>query len=1536
MALFNTKDRGLLNELNEAWLRKYTKQNPLYNPLDILTSDSDIEFEKKLTWLLTNTEYISFISKHIFNVELLPFQDVILNELWNRKYPMFVGTRGAGKTFILALYALLRAALIPGRKVIVAGASFRQSKFLHEYMETIWRNAPIFRDLCDQDSGPFKAPDVCRFRINDSLIQSLPIGDGCVSPLTATTYADRFGVIGDTQLNSTAVWGNNKFRKIDYFIDNGIKSTKIVTTNNGYSFEATHNHAMRDIDGEWLRTDKMKIGDKLLIDNSIRWHNGDSILSIIECYQIGYSCKPLDNEILKSNKDKMSECIRGIFDACGRIEDQIILDIKDKILLQQVQYILLHYGIISKIQDGLILYENSNGSLSKLLNYATNEKYEINDNNFDSIFSIEDSECHTYDIHVPDGNEYCANGFFSHNSKIRGYRAHDLIVDEFACLRSSTIIQTDRGLIKLSDYLSGDAYRLMNLNGELETPDKIFKTPKTDVYRIETDNGYHFECSNIHQVMTTNGWKLAKDLTSSDYLPLDINKYFPEDHIKKNNVVLDERLAWLIGILISEGTLTNRNFIQVTNTDKNLIDTILSKFSDLNWEITEKEPYIDKRGFNCKRSWSIKYSNTEFRTMLRDFGVSYDISLNKTIPSGILTSPKEVVVAFLSGLIEGDGTVFYYGDKGKRRIGVAYYTSSEELADTLQILLLKFNITCSKTIRNKSRLSKKKNYMLCMRGNNAFKIYNLLNVIKWKDKFDSAVFYHRKPTISTVTEKTTRYNLSTSIGNKNKHLGSFSSREEAVDFFDKYLESEKPVFRVKSVEKLPEQEHLYDFHMPQTHSFIGNGFTQHNSHNPQIFETVLTGFGNVSANTIESVKIKAAQEIIEAKGLDINDIVEFNPLSRTNQIIISGTAYYDFHFFADYWRKWKMIIESCGNEDKISEIFNGDIPKGFDWRQYSVIRLPYELVPKGFMDEANIARSKASVHSGIFEMEYGACVGPSTKIITKNGIKPITDVSVGDYVLTHLGRWRRVTGKTNRFYFGEMLKISRHGMFSDELVTPDHLFYDGETFKEILDCENLVIPNLRELDNRDKITIDNQELKLDYKLGNHLSSLDRAVNADILYSNFDLLEGFVLGLVDDDGKIKRSIATPNLDLLIQINISLSLFGIACCITKKSDELYDLYIPDPNNSYVNNNGRNSIYKIKQIEKIPYSGLVYNLHVEEDESYCTLGSCSHNCFTKDSKGFFKRSLIESCVTSELKRIGQEGNIVFDAMTSGNPNLTYVMAIDPASEVDNFAIVILEVHPTHRRVVHCWTINRSAHIERLKSGLIQEDNYYSYCARKIRSLMSSFNVTKIMLDSQGGGIAVSEALHDSSSLKQGEVPIWPTITDKPKPSDDEQGLHIIEFVSFSSQEWTSEANHGLRKDMEDKVLLFPKFDPIILALSVEDDKESNRIYDTLEDCVTEIEELKNELVLIELTTTQSGRERWDTPEIKVSNRKGRMRKDRYSALLMANMGARSNNQPRQNTVESYGGFSRRYVSKEKTDVDYIAPSWFTEGMKDTFGAY
>lgn len=468
-----------------------------------------------------------------------------------------------------------------------------------------------------------------------------------------------------------------------------------------------------------------------------------------------------------------------------------------------------------------------------------------------------------------------------------------------------------------------------------------------------------------------------------------------------------------------------------------------------------------------------------------------------------------------------------------------------------------------------------------------------------------------------------------------------------------------------------------------------------------IFENVVAGFAAVSASPIEKVKDRAKKRKAKELGVTIKEEKEFDVTTeKSNQIILSGTAYYDFNHFAEYWKRYRSIVNSGGDENLLKDVFNGEVPPTFNWEDYSVIRMPVEKLPEGFMDAAQITRAKATVHAGIYQMEYGAC----------------------------------------------------------------------------------------------------------------------------------------------------------------------------------------------------------------------------------------------FTTDSQGFFKRSLIEGCTVTKDNVINHGGSdIHFEAMLKGDPNKKYVFGVDPASEVDNFSIVVLEVNPEHRRVVHVWTTNRSRHKDEVKSKITSETDFYSYCAKKIRSLMRAFPCVEIALDAQGGGIAVMEALHDKDKMEADEVAIWPTIDEKPKDTDDERGLHIIRVCQFAKADWLAEANHGMRKDFEDKLLLFPFFDSASIGMSIEEDKILGRKYNTLEDCVLEIEELKDELSMIILSVTGNGRERWDTPEVKTSaGRKSRLRKDRYSSLLIANMSARQ--MAVQKSVIDYttiGGWAGGNAdAKFKNDGKmFNGPNWFTDKISGVY---
>ena len=122
-----------LKNIENAWLGIDVDESDLFNPMEFIVDGADRDnLLERIAWLMVQPEYFSFVCKYILNIELLPFQSLLLYELWNRKFPMVIGSRGMGKSFILSVYPLLRALFMPRRKIVVVGAAFRQSKVLFE------------------------------------------------------------------------------------------------------------------------------------------------------------------------------------------------------------------------------------------------------------------------------------------------------------------------------------------------------------------------------------------------------------------------------------------------------------------------------------------------------------------------------------------------------------------------------------------------------------------------------------------------------------------------------------------------------------------------------------------------------------------------------------------------------------------------------------------------------------------------------------------------------------------------------------------------------------------------------------------------------------------------------------------------------------------------------------------------------------------------------------------------------------------------------------------------------------------------------------------------------------------------------------------------------------------------------------------------------------------------------------------------------------------------------------------------------------
>ena len=78
------------------------------------------------------------------------------------------------------------------------------------------------------------------------------------------------------------------------------------------------------------------------------------------------------------------------------------------------------------------------------------------------------------------------------------------------------------------------------------------------------------------------------------------------------------------------------------------------------------------------------------------FGFNKEKARNKIIPDRLFKLSRENVVNFIRGMFDGDGCSYYKKSKNNA-LKVLYWSTSKQIIDTLQIILLNFGIICSQS-----------------------------------------------------------------------------------------------------------------------------------------------------------------------------------------------------------------------------------------------------------------------------------------------------------------------------------------------------------------------------------------------------------------------------------------------------------------------------------------------------------------------------------------------------------------------------------------------------------------------------------------------------------------------------------------------------------------------------------------------------------------------------------------------------------------------------------------------------------------------
>lgn len=441
------------------------------------------------------------------------------------------------------------------------------------------------------------------------------------------------------------------------------------------------------------------------------------------------------------------------------------------------------------------------------------------------------------------------------------------------CVSCDTLVFTNQGLLPISQFnspaMKTGEFKPLDLIVKglcgAERTSHLYKGGHQKTIRIRTRSGFVIEGTENHRVIARdksgkNEWKRLDKIGPFDYLVIDRDidlwgeKTKIESFICKENhhnlrkyktpTKMTKELAYLMGLLIGDGTLTYREYICFSNIDKELIDI----FKKTCIKLFGKAPITKNNGNDHL------IASLYIRQYMEHLGLRYWNSKNKEVPGSILRAPREIVKSFIKGVFDTDGCA------GNKYGTPSCSTSSYKLARQLQMLLLNFGMICNFRLKPTSRAD---NYILSLYGVNGKHFYDRIGFGLRRKNARRKLMTDPRMTNLDVIPYLNDYLVDLQkkiVGKKGiparmrlKHINkisgifysylrqgrnpSYLKLGQLIDYCRscgikcKELQElfAKNYFYDKVEEIAKGQSPVYDFTVPRSQAFIANGFINHNS-----------------------------------------------------------------------------------------------------------------------------------------------------------------------------------------------------------------------------------------------------------------------------------------------------------------------------------------------------------------------------------------------------------------------------------------------------------------------------------------------------------------------------------------------------------------------------------------------------------------------------------------------------------------------------------------------------------------------------------
>ena len=429
------------------------------------------------------------------------------------------------------------------------------------------------------------------------------------------------------------------------------------------------------------------------------------------------------------------------------------------------------------------------------------------------------------------------------------------------CVTGDTIIWTNKGLMEIKDvpryyYVDSKTHQVYGakLPG-LDTDNVVstknfashwFNLGKQKTIKIRLDQGFDLEGTPEHPVvvMGSDGklkFRNLEQIEEGDFVAIQYGR-----EVFGTLEMMDSDTAYLLGLLTGDGNLSHASRVGLTSTDPEVIEFYRQYL----------KTHFPKGAISTSiNGQSFLISNWDFKKYLYQMGMSYLLSYDKVIPPTILQAPKSIQVAFLQGLFDTDASI------EKNRGVFEYTTVSERMAKQVQMLLLNLGVVASLNIKGRKENGYYRSvYRIAISGASlvAFsksvgfrlsrKQFLLEGHVKKMDRVNTNIDII--PGISHLVDESWRKISENKLSNeklskiidKVRRRGRVS-RQTLTEYilFVKSLDIEVPhleylrsileakLFFSKAVKLEYSEASVYDFTVPLAHSFLGNGFINHNT-----------------------------------------------------------------------------------------------------------------------------------------------------------------------------------------------------------------------------------------------------------------------------------------------------------------------------------------------------------------------------------------------------------------------------------------------------------------------------------------------------------------------------------------------------------------------------------------------------------------------------------------------------------------------------------------------------------------------------------